>query len=328
MATSENKTRIGIIGTGGISYSHMRPYAADERVQLVGMADVDLEKAQAAACEFVAHAYADYRAMLDRERPDAVSVCTPPVAHREPAVACLERGVHVFCEKPLALNVAEASEMVAATKQRGALLMTAFCHRFHEPVAQAKRLVEKGRLGRILMYRNRFGGRISMEGRWFGQKAVAGGGALLDTSIHSADLFRFLVGDVVEVGAMADTLVQKIDVEDSAAMVLRSVDGAIGVIDAGWSTPYGVNVIEIYGEKGAAIVDYDHNVLRYRVDGMKGWRTVKPKGPDRFTLEIRHFVDCVRGEAQPLVTGEDGLKAESIIEAAYRSAAEGIRVRL
>ena len=328
MANSESITRIGIVGTGGISYEHMRAYATDERVQLVAMADAAPEKAQAAASKFGGHAYADYREMLERERLDAVSICTPPVAHKAPTLECIRRVVHVFCEKPLAFNVTEARDMVSATKERGVLLMTAFCHRFHEPVAQAKALVAKGRLGRILMYRNRFGGRISMEGRWFGQRAVAGGGALLDTCIHSADLFRFLVGDAAEVSAITDTLTQKIDVEDSAAMVLRSAGGAIGVIDAGWSTPYGVNVIEIYGEKGAAIVDYDRNVLRYRVDGMKGWRTVKPKGPDRFTLEIRHFVDCVRGEAQPLVTGEDGLKAQSIIEAAYRSAAEGIRVRL
>jgi predicted dehydrogenase len=191
---------------------------------------------------------------------------------------------------------------------------------------KAKDLITRGRLGRILMYRNRFGGRIIMEGRWFGEKAIAGGGALLDTSIHSADLFRFLVGEVAEVSAIADTLLQRIDVEDSAALVLRSADGAIGVIDAGWSTPYGVNVIEIYGEKGAATVDYDRDQLRYRTDEMKGWRTVKPKGADRFTLEIRHFVDCVRGISRPQVTGEDGLKAQLIIEAAYRSAAEGIRV--
>jgi len=325
---SDRKTRIGIIGTGGISYSHMRPYAADERVELVGMVDVDQARAQRAADEFGARAYGDAAAMLEAERPDAVSVCTPPVAHKAAAIECLKRGVHVFCEKPLAYNAREAREMVEAATDRGVLLMTAFCHRFHEPVVKAKELIARGRLGRILMYRNRFGGRINMEGRWFGEKAIAGGGALLDTSIHSVDLFRFLVGEVAEVSAIADTLVQRIDVEDSAAMVLRSADGAIGAIDAGWSTPYGVNVIEIYGEKGAAIVDYDRNQLRYRTDNMKGWRTVKPKGPDRFTLEIRHFVDCVRGASQPQVTGEDGLKAQRIIEAAYRSAAEGTRVSL
>jgi predicted dehydrogenase len=325
---SDRKTRIGVIGTGGISYSHMRPYATDECVELVGMVDVDQTRAQRAADEFGARAYGDPDAMIEAERPDAVSVCTPPVAHRAAAIACLTRGVHVLCEKPLAYNVQEARDMVDAAAQHRVLLMTAFCHRFHEPVMKAKELIARGRLGRILMYRNRFGGRISMEGRWFGEKATAGGGALLDTSIHSADLFRFLVGEVAAVSAIADTLVQRIDVEDSAAMVLRSADGAIGVIDAGWSTPYGVNVIEIYGETGAAIVDYDRNQLRYRTDGMKGWRTVKPKGPDRFTLEIRHFVDCVRGIARLLVTGEDGLQAQRIIEAAYRSAAEGIRVSL
>ncbi|UCH36412.1 MAG: Gfo/Idh/MocA family oxidoreductase [Armatimonadota bacterium] len=325
---SESKTRIGVIGTGGISSSHVRPYAGDERVSLVGMADVDMERAERAAAEFGGRAYDDHAEMLDAEHPEAVSICTPPVAHKAPALECIKRGIHVLCEKPLAYSADEAREMVEAARGRGVMLMTAFCHRFHEPVMRARALIAQGRLGRILMYRNRFGGRIPMEGRWFGQKATAGGGALLDTSIHSADLFRFLVGEAGEVRAVMDTMGQGVDVEDSAAMLLRSRDGAIGVIEASWCTPYGVNDIEIYGETGAAIVDYDRNVLRYRVDGMKTWRTVKPKGADRFSLEVRHFVDCVRGERQPEVTGEDGLKAQLIIEAAYRSAAEGICVKL
>jgi predicted dehydrogenase len=325
---SETPTTIGIIGAGGISRLHLHAYAADERARLVGIADVDFERARRAAAEFGGHAYSDYETMLHSERPDAVSICTPPVAHKPPVLGCISRGVHVLCEKPLAYSAAEAREMVKAAQERGVLLMTAFCHRFHEPVMKAKALLARGRLGRVLMYRNRFGGRIPMEGRWFGEKAVAGGGALLDTAIHSADLFRFLVGEVVEVSAIADTLAQPVEVEDAGAMLLRSASGAIGVIEASWVTAYGVNAIEIYGEKGAALVDYDRNALRYRLDGMKRWRTVKPKGPDRFTLEIRHFLDCVRGQSRLEMTGEDGLKAQLVIEAAYRSAAEGVRVSL
>lgn len=322
------EVRVGIIGAGGISYCHMRSYAADGRAVLVGMADREMGRAERAAQEFGGRAYADAVQLLEAERPDAVSICTPPVAHREGALECIKRGVHVMCEKPLAYNTAEAREMVAAAKERGVLLLTAFCHRFHEPVMRAKALIAGGRLGRILMYRNRFGGRIPMEGRWFGQQAAAGGGALLDTAIHSADLFRFLVGEVVQVSAAADRLAQAVEVEDSGALLLRSAQGAIGVIEASWATPYGVNCIEVYGEQGAAIVDYDHDCLRYRTDGMQKWRTVRPKGPDRFALEIRHFLDCVTGAAEPQVSGEDGLRAQAIVEAAYRSAAQGIWVSL
>jgi len=322
---SDTKTRIGIIGAGGISYCHMNGYAADDRVEIVGMADIDRDRAQRAASQFGGRAYNDYVALLDAERPDAVSICTPPVAHKPAALECINRGARVLCEKPLAYSAADARDMVEAAARRGVLLMTAFCHRFHEPVVKAKALIASGRLGRVLMYRNRFGGMISMEDKWFGRRAIAGGGALLDTSIHSADLFRFLVGEVADVSAVVATLVQRVDVEDSAAVVLRSSGGAIGIIEASWSTPYGDNLVEVYGEKGTAIVDYDGNLLRYRVGAMKTWRKVKPAGPDRFTLEVRHFVDCVRGEGEPQVTGEDGLKAQLIIEAAYRAAAQGAR---
>jgi predicted dehydrogenase len=325
---TNTKTRIGIIGVGGIAYCHMNGYAADRRVEIVGLADVDADRARRAASQFGGRAYNDAAAMLDAERPDAVSICTPPVAHRPAALQCIARGVRVFCEKPLAYSAADAREMVEAAARQGVLLMTAFCHRFHEPVVQAKALIAKGCLGRVFMYRNRFGGMISMEDKWFGRRAIAGGGALLDTSIHSADLFRFLVGEVVNISAAVDTFVQKVDVEDSAALLLRAAGGAIGVIEASWSTPYGDNLIEVYGEKGAAIVDYDNNLLRYRVGDMKRWRKVRPAGPDRFTLETRHFVDCVRGEAQPQVTGADGLKAQLIIEAGYQAAAQGTHVAL
>jgi predicted dehydrogenase len=325
---SDGPTRVGIIGTGSISQLHLRSYAAQERVELVGMADTDPQRAQRAAAEFGGRAYDSHLEMLEAERPNAVSICTPPVAHRQLALDCFARGVHVLCEKPLAYSAAEAREMVDAAQERGVLLMTAFCHRFHDPVMRAKGLIDSGRLGRILMYRNRFGGAIPMEGRWFGSKAQAGGGALLDTAVHSADLFRFLVGEAAAVAATAATMVQRLDVDDCAAVLMRAATGAIGVIEASWATPYAVNDIEIYGEHGAAIVDYDHNLLRYRVADMKRWRTMRPQGPDRFAREVHHFVSCVRGEEQLQVSGMDGLQAQLIIEAAYRSAATGAWVNL
>ncbi len=307
---------------------HAERFASLPEVKVVACADIRQEAARQLASEHGARAYTNGRRLLADHRVDIAVICTPTPSHAEFIQAAAARGKHIFCEKPLAFSAAEAREMVDAAQKHRVLLMTAFCHRFHDPVMRAKKLIDSGRLGRIVMYRNRFGGAIPMAESWFGSKAQGGGGALLDTAVHSADLFRFLVGEAAAVAATAATLVQRLDVEDCAAVLVRAASGAIGVIEASWSTPYAVNDIEIYGERGAAIVDYDRDVMRYRVEGMKRWRTVRAQAPDRFAREVGHFVSCVRGEEQIQVSGVDGLRAQLIIEAAYRSAATGAWVSL
>jgi len=304
-----------LIGCGGIGAVHAKSWAKVDGARVSAACDADEERAQGTA----ASAYADYEALLASEELDAVDVCTPPHLHREIAVAALGRGLPVICEKPLARTPDEARQIVRAADDAGLPLMTAFCHRFHPPVEFVKGLIDAGTLGPVRMFRNRFGTRFKgVEDRWFSSKEIAGGGALMDTSIHSVDLFRHLVGEVAGVASAVRTFHPGIlTVEDSAAMVLEAENGAIGVIEASWMTPWSANVVEIYGEEAAAVIDYDSGQTRYRRLSDEAWTEADTGSGDRFVEELRHFAGVLRGEAELRVTGRDGLRAVEVIHLAY-----------
>lgn len=310
-----SELRIGIVGCGGIGAVHAKSWAQVEGARIVAACDADLGRAEATG----ANPYAGFEEMLKAEQLDALDICTPPNLHAGLAVAALNRGIPTICEKPLARTPDEAREILAAAEASGTTLMTAFCHRFHPPVELVRGLIEDGTLGRVLMFRNRFGTRFAgVEHRWFSKPEVAGGGVLMDTSIHSVDLFRHLVGEVSCAAAATRTYSPEIrGLEDSAAMVLTADNGAVGVIEASWMTPWSANIVEIYGEDGAAVIDYDNGITRYRVQGASEWLIAQPPAGDRFVRELQHFAAVLRGEEELRVNGRDGLRAVEVVYQAY-----------
>jgi predicted dehydrogenase len=319
-----NRTiRIALVGAGGIGRAHRNAWAQVPGAKIAAVVDVDASRAKAMAKELRAKAFADLHEMLRAVEVDAVDVCTPPAFHRAPVEAALAAGRHVICEKPLADKPPSARAMVKAAKAAGKLLMTAFCHRFHPPVARLKELIDEGRFGEIRMFRNRFAGPFAgVEDVWFSNPKVSGGGCLMDTSVHSVDLFRFLCGEVARAEGAGVTVSPKIKpgVEDTAAMMLVSRSGCIGLIEASWVLPAGPNVIEVYGTKGVAFIHYwDGFASRYKTEGMSDFELLPEKG-DRFVGELTHFANAVRGTCALTVTGHDGQRAVEVIYEAYRSA--------
>lgn len=308
-------TRIGIIGCGGIASQHIRGYKGCEDVQIAAGTDVDLQRAIDVAG--AGHAYTTFHEMLEKESLDAVSVCTPPKFHKDAVCAALEAGTAVLCEKPLGMNAAEAEEMVQTANAAGRLLVTAFCHRFHEPVMEAKDLIRSGRIGKVTMFRNRFGAKMDMTAVWFSNPEISGGGTIPDTSIHSIDLFRYLVGNPIKVAAAIARADSRYKVEDCSTILVQTRDGAIGIIEASWTSPGSANIIEIYGTDGAVVIDYSRSDVRHMVSNSGQWEEKPSLGPDRFIGQARHFVDSVRGTRKPIVDGTDGLKANRIADAAY-----------
>lgn len=314
-----SRLRVGLIGCKNMGGTHAPHYGNHPEGMLAAACDLDEGLAHHVAGEFGAPHFTDYRRMLDSVSLDAVDICTPPNTHLPIALDAISRGLHVLCEKPLARSSEEAREMVSAARERGVLLMTAFCHRFHPPIMAAKELIARGEIGRVLMLRNRFGGKlVGMENRWFSQPEISGGGVLVDTAIHSVDLFRFLAGEVRQVRSFTATFNPAIrEVEDSAVMILEGEGGALGVIEASWATPDCVNAVEIYGSSGAILYSYDTGEIRYRVEGSNSWKQPDlPTRRDRFAGEIDHFLRAIRGQVPLSVTGEDGLRALEILEQA------------
>jgi predicted dehydrogenase len=319
-----NDIRIGLIGAGTVGEWHLRSYRK-AGATIVAVADPNQQLGGQRAAEFGCRHHADYRTMLDGEKLDAVSVCTPPYLHREHVLAALDRGLHVLCEKPFAATLDDAQAMTAAAAQSNQTLLVGFVHRFYEPAQRARQYVQEGALGTVISFHNRFATNNRKAPRdWAIDPRRAGGGTFMDTAMHSVDLFRFVIGEVAAVTAHQRTVAEGLPVEDTGVLVLRSASGVLGVIEADWMTPVVDFTFAVYGMEGAVRVGYAPAELLSWIRPAGGW-TREPlasvEAMARFDREIDHFLMCVRGAAQPAVTAHDGLRALQIIQAAYQSSA-------
>lgn len=315
---------VGVIGLGGIGRTHIASWKATG-VTPVAFADAVPAALDATVAEHGGEAFGDGVDLIRSGTVDIVSICTPPLFHRELAVAAAEAGVAVLCEKPLARTLEDAEAIVEAVERSGTLFSVGFCHRFEPAIEKLKTMIDAGELGEVITFRNRFAGLMAnAHETWFSNPAISGGGALADTSIHSIDLFRHLVGDIASVQAMTSTRETAhgpaLDVEDSGVMVLRTDNGDLGVIESSWRTPPGEWTVTIYGTQGSAIVDYGTGAFRFiGADGTTEDVGVEPGS--RFEREFAHFLACWRGEAELRVTVRDGLEANRVLHMAYESAA-------
>ncbi len=315
--------RIGIVGCGGIGRTHMNAWlAAGHRP--VAVCDSVASLAQTLAAQSDAAVYHDAATMYREAKLDIVSICTPPALHASLSIAALQHGIHVLCEKPLAITTDECHAMIAAAQQAERILSVGFCHRFQPHIEVMKAQIAAGLIGDVIMFRNRFIGHMpNPEQRWFSDPALAGGGVMVDTCVHSVDLFRHLIGDVAQVQASAVTrttaLGPALRVEDTAVITLVSETGVIGVIEASWRTPPGEWVVTINGTAGHLSMDYATMQLTHH-DAQGNSVVLDVPDDDRFTREVAHMVDCVTGQATPRVTMHDGLAACDILQRAARSA--------
>jgi predicted dehydrogenase len=305
---------IGMIGYRGIGRVHALAYRSlpyhyglpAATVRMAGVATTRMETAQTAAaeigCDFATH---DYRALLDRPDVDIVDVCVPNHRHAEVVEAAAAAGKHVYCEKPLAMNVAEGRRMVAAVEAAGVKAQMTFNFRFFPAVLRAQQLIAEGFLGRIFSFKGRYYRASYIDPNkpisWRQQRAVAGGGALFDIGSHILDLLYALLGEFGAVNATMETLIPArpaaagaaervaVDVDDIALLHLRLADGTPGVVDVSRMGTGLTNdlAFEIYGERGAIrfnAVDanwlevYDTRDPGAPLGGLRGFRRVETVG--------------------------------------------------
>ncbi len=323
--------RIGIVGCGGIARAHVKGYKNNQGVHIVAVYDVKPQAAEKLAEETGARVMGSLDEMVQGGDLDAVSICSPPAMHLANCKPFLKAGISVLCEKPLEVNAGKAGRLAALSRRSRSVFMTAFCHRFHPAIIELKGLIDRGVLGKPLLFRNLFGGYSPLKGNHRTDPKLSGGGCLVDHCAHSVDLFRFLVGEPVIAQAMAGNIMQKLRIEDFGMINLATRgNAAFGEITASYSLQVCGNFVEWYGTKGTAIVSYwnpGFADLSYKVKGGNEWKPVDcAKHVDRFTGEIRHFLDCVRNGKKPSVTAEDGVKAACIAGAIYQSAERGRRI--
>lgn len=322
MTTNNDSTtpRVGVIGLGSIGRIHINTWRANG-ITPVAFADAIPTAVEETIDEYGGEGFDDGVKLIQNGSVDIVSICTPPVFHKDLAIAASEAGLAVVCEKPLAGTLADAHAITEAVERAGILFTVGFCHRFQPEIEVLKEMIAAGQLGDVMTFRNRFAGlNADVHQTWFGNPAVSGGGALADTSIHSIDLFRYLIGEPEGIHAFTSTRETEhgpeLEVEDTAVLTMNTTNGVLGVIESSWRTPPGEWTVTIYGTKGTAVVDYKEMSLRRQdVDGV--WHEIKVEAASRFDREFAHFVACWRGEAELRVTVRDGLAANRILDMAY-----------
>lgn len=354
-------TRVGVIGLGWAGQQHIKAYSALDGVEIAAIAGLEAPVRAELAREYaIERQFERSEDLLDLDGLDAVSVAVPTFLHAPIAVAALERGLHVLCEKPLARNVEEAEAMVAAARDSGRVLDVVFNHRRRGDIQALKRLVDDGRLGRTYYAKawwlRRSG--IPTPGSWFTQMALSGGGPLVDIGVHVLDYALFLLGNPAVKSVTASTYdllgskgfgasrtstktgagsARKFDVEDLATVFMRLQDGGTLLLEASWAMhradgdEFGVTLFGTDGGADLTVVDYAPRG-ELTLFGEEGGEAVAQPVPvgvgDAHPAVVADFVATIRSGG---CSGHDGAAAAElarIVDACYRSAAEQQEVRL
>jgi predicted dehydrogenase len=321
---SYNNMKVAIIGLGGISGAHIAQWQKLEGIEIVAGSDVNPEAVAKAEEAHGFKGYSDWRLMLDEMKPDIVSICTPPFLHREMGVECLQRGINVLCEKPMAATLEDAEALAAAAAEANAKLMIAYCHRFHGPVMKLKEVIDSGILGKPVFFRGAFTGMIQFETNHRANKKMAGGGALMDNGSHATDLYTFLLGKIKNVSCRAGCLLQCMETDDVAIMLFEGENGAYGEVIAGYSLPGELTEWLITGEKGIlSMPNYFSGPVRFRAHDSQEWQEFECDNSEtRFDRQFRHFLECVQQDKQPISNAQTALHVQRVITKAYQDAAK------
>ncbi len=328
--------RIGILS---FAHHHAEAYIQALRalpdVTLLGVADEDAARGRSFAEAYNAPFYPSY-ADLVAAKPDGVIICTENAHHRPLVELAADHGVHVLCEKPLATTVADAQAAVGACQRAGVLLMTAFPMRFSPPLLEIRARLLAGDFGPVYCFNATNQGELPTKHRaWFVDPVLAGGGALMDHTVHLVDIMRWFLGDeVAEVYAQSNRIfhADEVQVETGGLELLTFRNGVFATIDCSWCRPpywptWGGLTFEMVTERGAVVVDaFKQNVTVY------SHRLQRPTwafwGSDMNQALVAEFVAAIREQRAPAVTGEDGLRAVEVTLAAYESARCGQPVAL
>lgn len=341
--------RIAISGAGAITErAHIPALRTVADAQIVAIQSRTAEKAERVARSIWPDdadrpkLYTDFDEMLAREHPDAVGIFTPNHLHCEFTVKALDAGAHVLVEKPMAPTAAEARKMVEAASRSRRVLMVAMQRRFGGIERAIKDALVAGAIGTPHFIRVRLshgGPEYWAPGQsWFMTASEAGGGAMLDLGTHVADLAIWFMGEVDSVSGQVGTLAKQIEVDDTGAMVLHFRSGAIGVVEASWSSRPPLSAIEIYGSDGRVMAGYPRNDISIlKADGSlpPGFsrEEIMSRSDPRDLLAASRqlastFVNAIAGRTKPTPDGNDGLRAVEAIEACYRSSRTGSRIKL
>jgi len=314
------RARVALVGAGGIAQSYVHAFSGSTLGELVAVADVNEERAQQVAQTLKIPAFTDHRSLLASMECDGVVVCTPPAYHMEVAIDALRAGVHVLCEKPLAIGAFAARRMFAAALENQRILTMASKFRFVDDIVRTRELVNSKMIGNILRVENTFMAAVDMSNRWNSRVELSGGGVIIDNGTHSVDIMRFLLGPLTAAYAVDTSTHGRYDrCDDSANVFVRNAAGVVGVIALSWTVDApGTPFLRVFGTEGRIDVGWrDASYTRFGDepisfgDGYDKLRT--------FRAQIANFIRAMRGEEVISVSREDAVASVEVIDAAYDS---------
>lgn len=349
------KLKVGIIGTGGISWAHIAGYKKQsELCEIVSICDIRPEALNEKGDHLgidPSLRFGDYESMLSKgPKLDLVSVCTPNNCHCEHTVGALESGAHVLCEKPIAGNAKDGETMVKTAKKTGKRLMVGLQNRWNADSQAMKAFVDKGALGTIYHAKAKATRRrgVPTWGRFY-EKAYSTGGPLIDIGVHILDLTMYVMAapnPVSVVGFCYDHIGtkkaarfgpwgpwdhRKFDVEDYAVALVRFEGGLSLLLEASWAENQADEQFnfQLFGDKGGVQLSPPRFYSEFQ-----GYLTTTepmlPASENGHEEEIRRYLEAIlKGDSAPTPTpGEDALKVQQILDAIYESSAKGCEVKL
>ena len=324
------KLNWGVIGAGGIARKRTIPgIMLAENAQLTAIMDVNETVLAEMAAEYNVKGYTSAEEFLADPNVDAVYIASPVFAHLEQVKQAAAAGKHILLEKPLGRSTEECEEMIRICEEAGVKGGTAFMMRFHTYHQQIKKLIAEGVLGDIVSARaQQVFWYPDLPNCWRQQKALSGGGALMDVGVHNIDVIEFITGSRTKrVTGFTNTRTFSYDVDDCCQLLIQLENGAVAYIDGAFNmqgTPGGM-LLEVYGTKGSILAQgtigqLELGTISAFVTGADGKReelTFDPNFTNMYTKEVEAFTEAVLNDTVPPVSFEEGLWIQKVAEAAY-----------
>ena len=336
------KLKFALIGCGRISKRHINVIREIEEAELVAVCDIDQERVNQTCKEVNVPGFTDMHEMMKNVETDVVCILTPSGYHGEHTVELAHYGKHIIIEKPMALTLDDADRMIEACSENGIKLFVVKQNRFNRPVLKLREAIDNNRFGKMVLGTVRVRWCRTEEyydlDPWRGTWALDGG-VLANQSIHHIDLLQWCMGEVTSVFAKSATALSKnIEVEDTAVVVLKFRNGALGIIEATTATrPKDLEgSISILGEKGTV------EIAGFAVNELKTWNFADSEEEDlgKYSSNppnvygfghlayYKHIIQCITSNKKQLIDGLEGRKSLELISAIYESIETGKEVFL
>ena len=303
---------VGVIGVGAMGENHVRVYHKMEEANLMGVSDVSERALKKIEKKYGAKGSTDYCELLANPEIEVVSVCVPTTFHHDVVMEAIKHKKHVLVEKPIAFTLTEAEEMIAAAKEAGVILATGHVERFNPAVQKAKELIDDGVIGDIV---SAFAKRVGPL-----PPRIKDVGVSIDLAIHDLDIMNYLFEEeITQVYGTMNSSFDDSEFEDHAEIMVSFDNESTGIIEVNWLTPYKRRELELTGTAGIISVDYIQQSIE--VFG-KFAQDIEIVHEEPLKGELKSFLNSVVEEKEPVITGEDGLKALKMVIAANKSSKE------